>query len=87
MNEYGNYVIQKVLSLAKEDKKFIFFNYIIQVSKKLHTLPFGQKIISKLLIYCFEFILINIINLFKLINKQLKKYLFINKVIYILLIF
>ena len=50
LNEYGNYVIQKVLSLAKEDKKFIFFNYIIQVSKKLHTLPFGQKIISKLLI-------------------------------------
>ena len=50
LNEYGNYVIQKVLSLAKEDKKFIFLNYIIQVSKKLHTLPFGQKIISKLLI-------------------------------------
>ena len=49
LNEYGNYVIQKVLSFAQDDKKLIFFNYIIQASNKLHTLPFGQKIISKLL--------------------------------------
>ena len=48
LNEYGNYVIQKVLSLANEDKKNILFNYIIQVSQKLQALPFGPKLISKL---------------------------------------
>ena len=50
LNEYGNYVIQKVLSLAEEDKRNIFFNYIIQARKKLKTLPFGPKLMSKLII-------------------------------------
>ena len=50
LNEYGNYVIQKVLSIVDEDKRNIFFNYIIQSSKQLKTLPFGPKLISKLLI-------------------------------------
>ena len=49
LNEYGNYVIQKVLALSNETQKNIFFNYIIQVSKKLQTLPFGPKLISKLI--------------------------------------
>ena len=49
LNEYGNYVIQKVISLANETQKNIFFNYIINVSKKLQTLPFGPKLISKLI--------------------------------------
>ena len=48
LNEYGNYVIQKVLSLADETQKNILFNYIIQSSKQLQSLPFGQKLISKL---------------------------------------
>ena len=50
LNEYGNYVIQKVLSIVEEDKRNIFFNYIINSSKQLQTLPFGPKLISKLLI-------------------------------------
>jgi hypothetical protein len=50
LNEYGNYVIQKVLSLADENQKNILFNYIIQASKQLQSLPFGQKLISKLLL-------------------------------------
>ena len=49
LNEYGNYVIQKILSLVEEDKKNIFFNYIIQANKQLKTLQFGPKLISKLL--------------------------------------
>ena len=49
LNEYGNYVVQKVLSLVEEDKKNILFNYIIQASKQMKTLPFGPKLISKLL--------------------------------------
>ena len=49
LNVPKGYVIQKVLLFAQDDKKLIFFNYIIQASNKLHTLPFGQKIISKLL--------------------------------------
>ena len=48
LNEYGNYVIQKVLSLADEKQKNILFNYIIQSSKQLQSLPFGQKLISRL---------------------------------------
>ena len=48
LNEYGNYVIQKVLSLADENQKNILFNYIIQSSKQLQSLPFGQKLISRL---------------------------------------
>ena len=50
LNEYGNYVIQKVLSIVDDDKRNIFFNYIIQSSKQLKTLPFAPKLISKLLI-------------------------------------
>ena len=49
LNEYGNYVIQKALSLADEEKKDILFKYIIQVTRQLQALPFGSKLLSKLL--------------------------------------
>ena len=49
LNEYGNYVIQKAISLADDEKKDIFFKYIIQVTRQLQTLPFGSKLLSKLL--------------------------------------
>ena len=49
LNEYGNYVIQKALSLADEDKKDIYFKYIIQVTRPLQSFPFGHKLLSKLL--------------------------------------
>ena len=49
LNEYGNYVIQKAISLADDNKKDIFFKYIIQVIRQLQSLPFGPKLLSKLL--------------------------------------
>ena len=49
LNEYGNYVIQKALSLADEDKKDIYFKYIIQVTRPLQSFSFGHKLLSKLL--------------------------------------
>ena len=42
--------MQKVLSLADDTQKNILFTYIIQSSKQLQSLPFGQKLISKLLL-------------------------------------
>ena len=49
LNEYGNYVIQKSLSLADENKRDIYFKYIAQVTRQLQTLTFGPKLLSKLL--------------------------------------
>ena len=49
LNEYGNYVVQKALNLANEEKKILLFKYIIQASQKLNNFPFGNKLISKLL--------------------------------------
>ena len=49
LNEYGNYVIQKAISLSDEEKRDIFFKFIIQVTRQLQTMPFGQKLLSKLL--------------------------------------
>jgi hypothetical protein len=49
LNEYGNYVIQKAISLADDEKQEIFFKYIIQVTRQLQSLPFGSKLLSKLL--------------------------------------
>ena len=50
LNEYGNYVIQKALSLADENKKELYFKYIIQVTRQLQSMSFGPKLLSKLLI-------------------------------------
>ena len=49
LNEYGNYVIQKSLSLADENKRDIYFKFIAQVTRQLQTLTFGPKLLSKLL--------------------------------------
>ena len=49
LNEFGNYVVQKAISLADDAKKEIFFKYIIQVTQQLQSLPFGPKLLSKLL--------------------------------------
>ena len=64
LNEYGNYVIQKALSFADEEKKTILFQYIIQVSNQLQTLPFGPKLLSKLLIN-YPKLSIYILNIYK----------------------
>ena len=64
LNEYGNYVIQKALSFADEEKKAILFQYIIQVSSQLQTLPFGPKLLSKLLIN-YPKLSIYILNIYK----------------------
>ena len=49
LNEYGNYVIQKSLSLADENKRDIYFKFIAQVTRQLQALSFGPKLLSKLL--------------------------------------
>ena len=50
LNEYGNYVVQKALNKSEQNKQHIMFKLLIQLIPKLQSLPFGQKLLSKLFI-------------------------------------
>ena len=46
---YGNYVLQKTISLAKEPFKSKFFSMVGPIMENLKVLTFGQKLYNKLL--------------------------------------
>ena len=50
LDNYGNYVAQKVLCKASEDDKHVLYNKIVTLIPRLQLLPYGQKLLSKLLI-------------------------------------
>jgi hypothetical protein len=50
LNNYGNYVAQKIIAKAPEHKLKLIFDKIAVVTPQLQQLPFGQKLLSKLLI-------------------------------------
>jgi len=47
-NEYGNYVIQKMIELANEEQLFRFANYTRNMDVKLCSFPFGKYIQSRM---------------------------------------
>jgi len=47
-NEYGNYVIQKMIELANEEQLFRFANYTRNLDVKLCSFPFGKYIQSRM---------------------------------------
>ena len=46
---YGNYVLQKTMSIAKEPYKSKFFSIVGPIMENLKVLTFGQKLYNKLL--------------------------------------
>ena len=50
LNEYGNYVIQKAIQNSNERIQIIMFKLIAFLIPNLQMLPFGPKLISKLLV-------------------------------------
>ena len=50
LNEYGNYVIQKALFKSDQNRQHFMFKLFVPLITKLQSLPFGQKLLSKLFI-------------------------------------
>ena len=48
LDEHGNYIIQKVITISDKDKKFYILNYINSISDKLKNVHFGEKLLTKL---------------------------------------
>jgi hypothetical protein len=49
LNNFGNYVAQKVLMKVNDDVKDMLLNKVILCVPQLKQLPFGQKLLAKLL--------------------------------------
>lgn len=50
LGNFGNYVAQKVLAKADDNVKEVLFSKIVMCIPQLQQLPFGQKLLSKLLV-------------------------------------
>ena len=50
LGNFGNYVAQKVLSKADDNVKDVLFTKIVMCIPQLQQMPFGQKLLSKLLV-------------------------------------
>ena len=48
LDEHGNYIIQKVITISDKDRKFYILNYINSISDKLKNVHFGEKLLTKL---------------------------------------
>ena len=48
LDEHGNYIIQKVITISDKDTKFYILNYINSISDKLKNVHFGEKLLTKL---------------------------------------
>ena len=50
MDEHGNYVIQKLLSIIDENKRKKIFEIIVILIPELRKKIFGEKVIMRLLV-------------------------------------
>ena len=47
-DNYGNYIVQRVLTLIGQDERMKIIQYIIEWLPKVKSLPFGERLIAKL---------------------------------------
>ena len=48
LDEHGNYVVQKVLSLSDENTRRTMLKQIVPLFDKLKNFPYGEKVIARL---------------------------------------
>ena len=50
LDEHGNYIVQKVISVCNDDEKKYIFKNINKMYFNLKNLHFGEKVINKLIV-------------------------------------
>ena len=50
LDNFGNYVIQRGINSATDEKRNQIFNMLVPLIPQLQKKPFGQKLLSKLFI-------------------------------------
>ncbi len=48
LDEHGNYIVQKVITISDKETKNYILNYINSISDKLKNVHFGEKLLNKL---------------------------------------
>ena len=56
LDEHGNYIVQKVITISEKETKVYILNYINSISDKLKNVHFGEKLLNKLSIQYPNFI-------------------------------
>ena len=50
LDNFGNYVIQKAITAASDEKRNNLFNLLVPLIPEVQKKPYGQKLLSKLFI-------------------------------------